>query len=241
MRLIGLSVCGPNEADRYLEKWLKSITAICDDVLIAANNIDDKTEQLLRKYKVKYYYDDREWGVAQPKIKEDLINKAAQLNPDWVLFLDTDEIPEPRLNRHRFDFLMNQDNDICYSFWMLELWDRIDQYRYDFLFDTPRMFKYIPNKTRMMDIPVHCGNVPEDIAKWTTHTEFAMLHYGLLRKEERIRKRDKRYKKYDPDGKYVPDWWYNALGDEKVDVRPINDFYKEKLESYFRKKPINLK
>ena len=81
MRIIGVGVCGLNE--RYLEATLKEFKRLCDDVLIATNNADEKTIELIDKYKFNHYEDNREWGVYQPSLKTDLLTKAGELKPDY--------------------------------------------------------------------------------------------------------------------------------------------------------------
>ena len=48
MRIIGISVVGPNE--RYLEKSLNEFKRLCDDAIIATNNADQKTLELIDSY-----------------------------------------------------------------------------------------------------------------------------------------------------------------------------------------------
>ena len=44
-RIIGIMVVGPNE--KYLEQSLKELKRLCDDAIIATNNADEKTKEII--------------------------------------------------------------------------------------------------------------------------------------------------------------------------------------------------
>ncbi len=100
MRVIGYGVCG-KEADRYLENTLKEFKRLCDDTVIALNNATDKEKNLIESYGFKTVVDDREWGLHQHHIKQDLMNEVAKLRPDYCVCLDMDEVFDPEMTREK--------------------------------------------------------------------------------------------------------------------------------------------
>lgn len=239
MKIVGAGVCGVGEADKYLESTLKEFARLCDDVVICCNRTDDKTEQLIHSFNFWSYRDDREWGKYQPWIKKRLCDEyLRKLRPDWVLFLDMDEVFEKRVTKQTLQNLASSKFDICYAFWILDLWDDPLHFREDFLFETFRFWRFLPQcGMEFNNIPLHCGNAPAEIAHYTTFINFAILHYGLLTAKSRQEKFD-RYKKYDPEGKYLLKDWYRALLTKNPPIVPIEQFYRLNLkEPQFRKKP----
>src|SRR3990167_10302995 len=98
-KVVGFMVVGPGEADRWLELVLEQRKKLCDDIIVAGNNTDEKTEKLIKKYGCWFYRDDREWGVNQPRIKQDLLERAGRLQPDWILPSDSDELYDDEFDK----------------------------------------------------------------------------------------------------------------------------------------------
>ena len=240
MRIIGLGVCGPNEADRFLKRTLDEFKRLCDDVVICTNNAGIKEKRLIREYGFKQYEDNREWGVFQPRIKQDFLERIGFLRPDWCIFLDMDEFFDKRFTREKAEELASKEHDVAYFFWFLELWDRTDQYNEGYTFEDVRFFKYIPELGfQLRGTPLHCGVYPEKVASWGTHTNLFVKHYGLLRKEDRIKKYE-RYKKYDPNAVYLPKYWYEGLLSKNPPLRKVEDFIEEisKMKFQFKNRPM---
>ena len=240
MRIIGLGVCGSNEADRFLKRTLDEFKRLCDDVIICTNNAGIKEKRLIKEYGFRQYEDNREWGVFQPRIKQDLLERIDFLKPDWCIFIDMDEVFDVRFTRKKAEELALKEHDVAYFFWFLELWDRTDQYSEDCNFEDVRFFKYLPQHGfQFRSTPVHCGNYPEKVASWGTHTNLLIKHYGLLRKEDRIKKYE-RYKKYDPKAIYLSKQWYEGLLSKNPPLRKVEEFIEEisKVKFKFKNRPM---
>ena len=50
MRIIGIGVAGNGEADRYMRATMEEFKRLCDDVIIATCNADQKTIKLIEEY-----------------------------------------------------------------------------------------------------------------------------------------------------------------------------------------------
>ena len=238
MKIIGMSVVGSGEADRWLNAFIKHLKSRCDEVVICLNNPDSKTERLV-KSNTYWVEDNREWGFKQPYIKEDFLEKVVRkFKPDWIIWLDCDEFLESRLSRSQLEVLASMPYDIAYYFWCVELWDSENAHRPDYMFDDVRFFKPIKDKLQFRKTPVHCGMAPEVNYHWGTHSQYYFKHYGLLKKEDRLKKYQ-RYQKYDSKNIYLTKEWYDSLLANGVS-EPFNheEFIKKSTITFFRKKPI---
>ena len=113
-------VVGPNE--KYLEQSLQEFKRLCDDAIIATNNADKKTKQIIDSFSFRRYDDNREWGRHQPDIKTDLLTKAGELNPDWIIAIDADERFAPSFTRQEAERLA-QTGEIAYYFLVVNLYN----------------------------------------------------------------------------------------------------------------------
>lgn len=196
-------ICGPGEADRYLEQVLQRTLPLVDWMLVCLNNGTDKERALLNKYSVPFVEDSREWGKEQWVIKEHFYKKhILPKNPDWLICIDADEILDLRITKDTLVSLQGR-GEIAYEFLCVQLWDKEDRARVDGGwggFYNVRYFKNLPDvEPRWVKSPLHCGLAPEYAYKWRATAEYAFIHYGYLKAEDRIRKAE-RYKKYDPNG-----------------------------------------
>lgn len=217
MRIIGMCVCGAGEADRYLKGTLEEFKRLCDDVIICGNNIDEKTEELIKKYGFWFYRDDREWGYEQPAIKETLLVKVAKLNPDWIIALDSDEVFAPEFIREKAEELATR-TEIAYNFLIVNLYNDTEHFAHDVgiqRFWNIRYFKFLSGHTQYQRKNLHCGLAPPIYYKYGWHAPFYVEHYGLMKPEDRVRKAE-RYEKYDPSARFKDKVYYDDLKKELV-------------------------
>lgn len=227
MRIIGFMVCGNGEADRYLEASLKEFKRLCEDAVIVANNADEKTINLIKKYGYWTYEDNREWGKDQPKIKTDLLKKVANLKPDWIIALDSDEVFAPTFTREEAERLAGGD-EIAWNFLVVNLYNDPDHFTHGAgiqRFWNIRFYKFLPQYgLDFQKKSLHCGLAPPIAYKYGWHAPYYLEHYGLMKKEDRLR-RVERYQQYDPGARYKDRVYYDDLA---ADLKP-QPFNREKL------------
>lgn len=216
MRIIGFMVCGPGEADRYLKKSLDEFKRLCDDAVIATNNADERTIKLIKKYKYLHYEDNREWGRFQHEIKTRLLENAGSLKPDWILALDSDETFAPEFTRAEAERL-SSGKEIAYHFLVVNLYNDESHFAHDTgiqRFWNVRFYKYAPEYgLQFMRQPLHCGLGPPIMYKYGWYAPYYLLHYGLMKKEDRMKK-VARYQTYDPKKKYKSGQYYDQLNQD---------------------------
>jgi hypothetical protein len=210
-RIIGFMVCGPNE--KYLERSLGEFKRLCDDALICCNNTDEKTEELIKRYGYTFYRDDREWGKSQPDIKTQLLTKAGDLNPDWIIALDADEIFAPAFTREEA-LKLTKTGEIAYHFLIVNLYNDEQHFTHSTgiqRFWNIRFYKYLPEYgLQFQRKALHCGLAPPIMYQYGWHAPFYVLHYGLMLKEDRQKKAE-RYRKYDSNKRYKAGTYYDEL------------------------------
>lgn len=242
MRIIGFMVCGA-EADRYLEASLKELKRLCDDAVIATNNADQKTKDLIKKYNFWQYEDNREWGKEQPNIKTDLLKKVGRLNPDWVIAIDADEVFAPEFTREEAERLGSGD-EIAWYFLVVNLYNDREHYAHGAgiqRFWNIRYFRYLPEYgLEFQKKALHCGLAPPIAYQYGWHAPFYLEHYGLMKPEDRMRKAE-RYKAYDPNAKYKDKTYYEDLEKELkpivFDRRKLLEKLKQSSDCQPRKRP----
>lgn len=211
-------VVGPNE--KYLEQSLQELKRLCDDAIIATNNADEKTKQIIDSFSFRRYDDNREWGKYQPDIKTDLLTKAGELAPDWIIAIDADERFSPTFTRQEAE-LLTQTGEIAYYFLVVNLYNDKDHFVHSTgiqRFWNIRFYKYMPEYgLQFQRKALHCGLGPPITYKYGWHAPFYLEHYGLIDKVDRMRKAE-RYQKYDPTRKYKAGTYYDEL---LADLKPI--------------------
>lgn len=207
MKIVGFCVVGPSEADRYLKATLNEFKRLCDDVMIACNNTDKQTEEMIDQFGFKWYRDDREWGKFQPNIKTRLLNEIAKLNPTHILALDSDETIDGVTRQDLEKLEKNFGN----YFFVVNLWDA--GYVPELSFWNVRFYKFDPERTAFTNKPVHCGLAPPYAYNLGVYVPFILKHYGMQNKADRAKK-VLRYKKYDPNAVYKWRGFYDSLASE---------------------------
>ena len=235
-------VVGPNE--KYLTSSLDEFKRLCDDAIIATNNADENTKKIIERYNFKHYEDDREWGKEQPNIKTDLLSKAGELKPDWIIALDSDESFAPEFTREEAEKLAS-GNEIAFYFMVVNLYNDKEHFVHSSgiqRFWNIRFYKYLPEYgLQFQRKSLHCGLGPPIAYKFGWHAPFYLLHYGLMDREDRIRKAE-RYRKYDPKHIFKSGTYYDELEKDLERVYPFNGpkllaQLRESVETQPRKHP----
>lgn len=199
MKIVGIGVCGPGEAGRYMEKTLKEFQRLCDDALIVTCNATQAEKDLIKSYGFKQYEDNREWGLEQPLIKEELLNRVGELTPNWLIFLDMDEVFCQEFTREEAEKL-TETAELGWYFMIVNLYNDEEHFAHDVgiqRFWNVRMYKYTPEYGfQFQRTNVHCGPCPRINWQYAWHAPFYVLHYGLMKPEDRLAKAD-RYVRYD--------------------------------------------
>lgn len=213
LKVVGIGVCGPREADRYMRETLEEFKRLCDETIIATCHATEKEISLIEEYGFHHYEDNREWGKEQPNIKTDLLTKAGGLKPDWIVALDMDEVFAPEFTREALEELAKGD-EIGWYFLIVNLYNDRDHFAHSVgiqRFWNIRLYKYLPEYgLQFQRKALHCGLAPPIFYQYGWHAPFYVEHYGLMLPEDRRRKAE-RYDKYDPKAQMKGKVYYDEL------------------------------
>ena len=204
-------VCGPGEADRWLEDSLKDFKRLCDNAVIVTCNATPKEKILIKKYGYWCYEDNREWGKYQDQIKTDLLERICRLRANWCLSLDADETV-PTVTREILEGLTT--SRISTYFYVVNLIDSEETYSKPLSFWNVRFYQApSPGNRRFQRTPLHCGSAPPIAWRQSPKDSYVphiLIHKGLMLQSDRLKKAE-RYKLYDPEAKYKGRDYYDAL------------------------------
>lgn len=237
MRVIGYGICGPGEAKRYMRETLDCFNRLCDEVVILCNNTDGEEENLIDSYGFKRVSDRREWGYFQWRIKQDFLErdiKQIAEEGDMLVCLDMDEVLDSHLTK---EWLLAAPLD-AYHVFVVDLWNDPLHMKPESCFWNVRIWRW-NGQTKFKAKPVHCGLAPEWTYYYHRHAPFLLKHYGLMKKEDRMRK-IKRYEKYDPHAEHLDRQYYDMLNEDSCrpfDEEKTHAQIAEEVATYNQSKP----
>lgn len=213
MKITGIGVCGPGEAARYMRGTMEEYKRLCDEVVIATSNATQAEKDLIDEYGFSRYEDNAEWGREQPNIKTRLLERASLTNPDWIIAIDMDERFAPEFTRAEAERLASGD-EIAWYFMVVNLYNDEEHFAHDAgiqRFWNIRFYKYLPELgTQFLRRSLHCGLGPPYAYRYGWHAPYYLLHYGLMKPEDRAKKAE-RYRKYDPNAVFKGRVYYDDL------------------------------
>lgn len=99
----------------FAEEWLQCFEKLADEIVVLDNGSTDGTYELLKAHP-KVVDIVRTEGYNEGRDKNLLYTHVRSRKPDWVLWVDIDEIFEPQLTRRHFDRLMSRRMVNKYAF-----------------------------------------------------------------------------------------------------------------------------
>lgn len=218
---IVLSMTVRNEEGRYLERVLGGIGRYIDEAVIIDDASSDATadlcEELLkgvphRLIRNETWMFDNEYRLRKKQWEETL-----KAEPDWILCLDGDEVPEKAFWTHLGELAEDERYDL-YGFRLYDMWSETE-YREDAYWNAHKssrvfLLRYRPEYPYVWnEIPQHCGRFPAGLDMLPRcDSSLRMQHFGWARPEERKMKYD-RYMKLDPGGVYGIRGQYDSIMD----------------------------
>ena len=203
-----LSMVVRNEEHRYLRQVLESAKKYITDAVILDDNSTDNTVSICRDilkdipHKIIQNKESKfhnEWELRYQQWEETIKDE-----PDWIIFLDADEIFEDSFIEG-VEELLNNDNCYLYSFRLYDFWD-LEHYRDDEIWCAhntyrPFLIRYKKEFTyEFKQSSQHCGRMPYNVYSLNNElSSYRVKHYGWAKKEDRELKY-KRYLELDPNG-----------------------------------------
>ena len=228
---VTLSMIVKNEEGRFLEKMLEHTKKFVDQVLIIDDASTDNTvkicEDILSDIPHKIIVNDKSMFQNEVKLRKKQWKETLALNPDWILFLDADEIFEDKINEV-INYLINNNDIDLYCFKLFDMWNE-NEYRDDELWNAhkrymPFLLRYQPNfRYKFKNTSQHCGRMPYNVLNLDyANLDIRIKHYGWSREEDRKKKYD-RYMELDSEGKNGNLEQYKSILDENPHLERFYD------------------
>ncbi|MFD0835492.1 glycosyltransferase family 2 protein [Mariniflexile aquimaris] len=216
-----LSMIVKNEADRYLREVLEHAIKYVDEVIIIDDASTDNSVQLckevLKNTSFKIIQNKKSLFHKEYKLRKLQWKETLKMNPDWILFLDADEIFENKILDNIKSIINNKNIDV-YKFRLYDMWNET-HYREDNLWCAHYKYKtflirYQPYfKYKFLKQDQHCGRHPKNLHLLPfENSDIKLKHLGWSNERDRILKYN-RYINLDLDGRYGNAEQYKSILD----------------------------
>lgn len=221
---ITLALTVRNEANKFISQMLTHAMQYVSNIVILDDASTDNTvkvcEEVLKDFPHKIYKNSEPMmiNLKETASKKKLWNLTTKENPDWILFLDADEIFEDWAI-DVLPIIVNDTNFDAYYFKIFHMWEDDNHYRADGLWAPVDyriyLVRYQPNyEYKWHDMGLHCYRHPYNIYDMPGCCCYVRLkHYGHFTKEIRKAKYE-RYKLLDPNADFVPKSHYDSILEE---------------------------
>ncbi|MGL5084952.1 MAG: glycosyltransferase, partial [Clostridium sp.] len=228
---ITLSMIVKNEEKRYLKQVLESLREIVHDAVFIDDGSNDNTVTLIHSV-----FSDIPHTVIENKtskfsneilLRKQQWNETIKTNPNWILFLDADEMFEKNASQELSSLIANPDIDTI-SFRLYDMWTET-HYRSDNLWCAhntyrPFLIRYQPEFNYIFkEATHHCGRMPMNVLDLNSGTsQIKIKHLGWIGSTNRTEKY-KRYLLNDPVGAYGSIQQYISILDDNPNLEPWVD------------------
>ncbi|HHT05724.1 MAG TPA: glycosyltransferase [Hydrogenispora sp.] len=216
-----------NEADRFLQPVLDRLSILVDGIVILDDASTDHTPALCRAHPRVVRFERLSAPLFfhdEAKLREKLWHLTVELNPDWILAIDADEIFETRSKQAILTFLQQTQYELI-TFPVYHFWGDLRHYRVDRWWHPARgrtacLYRYQRYRTyHWAPRTLHCGRLPQE-AYWTPRLDSAipLLHLGYAHRREHQAKY-RRYLYLDPQGEFCPLVHYQSILYSRPELR----------------------
>jgi len=180
MKLIGFMQIYNEVIKGNLRRCLESMSSYCDEIVIYDDASTDNSIEVAKQFTDLIIEGEKnEWGK-EAEHRQQLLELALKHNPDWIFWLDADEVIEQRGESELRKLCESGDKD-SYAFHEINLWRTPVFYRIDNFYNDGwfcRLWKntgelYIENKPGL-----HQRLVPQGL-KNEGQSDLQILHYGF--------------------------------------------------------------
>lgn len=199
-----------------IRECLDSVSRVADAICIVDNGSTDGTLDVYEDYPKVVRVEHTE-GLDEPRDRAVMDRMWREEQADWVLFIDSDEVLEPRISRELVQKWMSQDEYSSVWFRHVHFWGDKQHYRVDQRWK-PRhrrgIFRGFPEATLKTQAHIH-PNIVHDLKGRQLLTDYAVWHYGHI-DMERNQARQRFYREVQ-DPADSPNWTgmtYDHMTDE---------------------------
>ncbi len=182
-----------NEAE-HIRQVIASVLPLCDRVLVLDDHSTDATVDLCRSFgEPVTVFSSAFEGLDEARDKNHLLGKVLEVGPEWVLWIDGDEVLAADGPEQLRAAAGNGHG--CYSLRIAFLWGDARHVRTDGVyrnFRRPSFFRLAGQPAKRLRFAptgyggnFHCGNVPQRLASRARNLEVWLEHFGYVTREQR--------------------------------------------------------
>jgi glycosyltransferase involved in cell wall biosynthesis len=188
-----------NEA-AHIQEVISQALHLCELIMVLDDHSSDETAAICQSFGERVVVLTSPFeGLNESRDKNFLLGRICEANPEWVLWIDGDEVLErsgPEILRQA---ARQGGNSVAgYSLKIAYLWDNPQQVRVDGIFGQfwrPSFFRLRGQPAGTLHFPetdgkanFHCGNVPQGLVGSVAHLDVRLKHYGYMTKAQRLTK-----------------------------------------------------
>jgi O-methyltransferase len=205
----------------FIHEVLMQALELCSHVLVFDDHSTDNTVAICESFgDAVTVFRSPFQGLDETRDKNYLLEKIAQRNPEFVLWIDGDEVLENDGPEQIRAAVAASPSAAAWYLRIAYLWDRPDQIRVDGLFGNfrrPSLFRFRGQPAERLKFRAtgcggnfHCGNVPDGLVGEHRDLPVRLKHYGCMTQEQRLAKHAF-YTSKDP-GNQLEDNYRHLLG-----------------------------
>lgn len=226
-----LSMPVRNESAKFLKEVLKEASRYIDNAVIIDDASTDNSvaicSRILKKIPYNIIHNNASKFANEIDLRKQQWNETVKTDPDWILFLDADEMFERDFRTEVRNMMSRQDIDV-YCFRLYDMWDpnhyREDRYWNAHMVNRPFLVRYRKDFPYVWkETPQHCGRLPANIYSLPNDiSPLRLKHYGWSRPKLR-REKYERYLRLDPGALYGIKEQYESILDENPNLVEWNE------------------
>jgi glycosyltransferase involved in cell wall biosynthesis len=181
-----------------IKECLAKLSELSDEIIVLDNGSSDGTLEVYKDFsKVVQVLKTEGFNEGRDKIM--LLNAAKERNPDWILWIDGDEVFEKNMTRAVMEkYMKSKCNKISFrlnNFWLSRKKFRIDGKHFFYTLQPQRSMWRNTKDAFFKDITIHNGDIGGVKGK-TYISPFRLKHFGYIN-PVKMREKIDLYKKVD--------------------------------------------
>ncbi|MGA1871584.1 MAG: glycosyltransferase [bacterium] len=184
-----------NEAE-HIHQVLSQALVLCQRAFIFDDHSTDETVAICQSFGSQVRVIESPFNdFNEARDKNFLLKKIIEADPEWVLWIDGDEVLErsgPEKLKYTID---NTRGIVAYSLHISYVWNDPQHIRVDGIFgrfNRLSLFRLKDQNVKQLYFPAgrattgfHCGNVPKGLVGKTKELNVRLKHFGYMSKEKR--------------------------------------------------------